>query len=59
LVRDDQNGRQISSKYGSARSWRVIERMIAEDPDLYQLTEVELAELDLGQKRDSHSNPEG
>lgn len=32
-----------------------VDRMIAEDPDLYQLTEVELAEFDLAQKRDRQS----
>ena len=34
-----------------------VDRMIAEDPDLYQLTEAELAEFDLVQKRDPQTNP--
>ena len=36
-----------------------VDRMIAEDPDLYQLTDAELAEFDLVQNREKQSKPEG
>ena len=36
-----------------------VDRMIAEDPDLYQLTNAELAEFDLVQNREKQSKPEG
>jgi hypothetical protein len=36
-----------------------VDRMIAEDPDLYQLTDAELAEFDLVQKSKTQTDSEG
>jgi len=35
-----------------------VDRMIAEDPDLHQLTDAELAEFDLVQRAEKQTKPE-